>query len=298
MYMNIQEDLLKLGFDRVEILDGSACGISEKRLILCFAFYLAEPAENRTRETLIHPYYPVSQRAYMKAREYVKACKNSGIPIEMADHIRIKRVLNRMPFLKRGKNTLAYLDGQGSRFHVQVLTSDAEWPVTCIPEAEEHPAVCGDCRKCMNACPAGAITAEGFRKEKCLRWWMLNGKCPPADIRKNMGNRLLGCDLCESCCPMNPVHNGQGVVFSLERLLRGEGASELAEMIGSNYAIPNRLLVQGCVIAESLLREDQAPRLKELADSSGSPEVRKAAVSALHAMTEAGIVPEDELNYN
>lgn len=39
---------------------------------------------------------------------------------------------------------------------------------------EEHPhgLACGACRACLAAVLPGALDAEGFHREKCLRNWM------------------------------------------------------------------------------------------------------------------------------
>ncbi len=281
--MDWQAALRRSGFDRVVVLDGPACGIPERRLLLCFALYEAEPEENPSREAVIHPYYPVSQQAYRRARAFVKACAEHGLQVRLRDDIRLKPILNRLPFLRLGRNTLAYLPGQGSRFHVQTLTAEEEIPITDVPEEREHPEACGSCRKCAESCPSGAIGPEGFLREKCLRFWMLNGQLPPPEIREKMGNRLLGCDVCERCCPMNPKGSGEATVIPLAGLLRGEAAEGLKVLIGANYARPNRLLIQGCLLAASLKREDLRPELEALTGAA-SPGVRAAAEAALRSL--------------
>ncbi len=283
--MNIPEAILGLGFDRVAVLDGTACGITAKRLILCFACYEAEREESAVPEAVIHPYYPVSQQAYLKAKAFAADCEAHGIRVSMADDIRIKPVLNRLPFLRRGRNTLNYLPEKGSRFHVQVLVSEEELPVTDVPEPEEHGYACGSCRKCEENCPGGAIGPEGFRREKCLRWWMLNGKVPPEEIRRHMGNRFLGCDACEACCPMNPEGKGRAEVIPLADILDGKANGMLRELIGPNYARTNRMLMQAGTCAGSLGRTDLRPRLETLAETSASPAVREAAEAALGMLT-------------
>ena len=110
---------------------------------------------------------------------------------------------------------------------------------------------------------------------------MLNGQVPPEAIRQRMGNRLLGCDECELCCPHNPAPTGTQPVISLQALMTGETDSLLPPLIGSNYAIPNRLRTQACVMAESLVRKDLTPEIRALAETSRSAVVREAAENAL-----------------
>ncbi|MBQ6384429.1 MAG: hypothetical protein IJJ42_12675 [Clostridia bacterium] len=284
--MNIVQDLRDLGFLRVEVLDGASCGIQETRLILCFFGYEADIPCPEERDAVIHAYYPASQTAYRLARTYVQHCREAGLDIRQANEIHIKSILNRLAFLRRGRNTLAYLPEQGSRFHVQILAANAEIPVTAEPEAEEHPADCGSCTRCRQFCPGGAIQENGFVRERCLRYWMMNGKMPPEDLAFRMGNRLIGCDACENCCPMNPPATGRACVVPLKTLLQEYDDTCLADKIGHNYALPNRVLTQACLIAGNMNRQDMLPDLKRLEQESGSEAVRQAAHAALRRLNE------------
>ena len=238
------------------------------------------------RDAFIHAYYPASQHAYRLAQAYVQRCREAGLDIRQANEIHIKSLLNRLAFLKRGRNTLAYLPGPGSRFHVQILAANAEIPVTAEPEAEEHPAACGSCIRCQQVCPGGAIQDDGFVRERCLRYWMMNGRMPPEDLAFQMGNRLMGCDACEICCPMNPPATGKASVVPLKRLFQEHDYTYLAEQIGYNYTIPNRVLTQACLIAGDMHRNDLIPELKRLELESGSQAVKQAANAALRRLNE------------
>jgi len=62
-----------------------------------------------------------------------------------------------------GRSGLLVNPGLGARVrYVTVLTD--------MPLQADQPmeAGCGDCYKCLELCPAGAITKEGYDKEKCL----------------------------------------------------------------------------------------------------------------------------------
>ena len=283
---DLRGELIRLGFDRVAVLDGREAGIAEKRLMLCFMYYSGNAADvGEIREGVIHPYYPVSQQAYRTARSFAEACREEGIPVRLANHIHIKKILDRLPFLQKGRNTLSYLPESGSRFHVQILTCDAETEVTDHPEEEAHGIFCGECRKCMENCPGGAIREDGFSKEACLRYWMMSGNCPPDGIARKMGNRLIGCDACENCCPHNPSGDGETVTYPIREMLTGAAADDLKEQIGSNYARRGRIRIQGCVMAASLQREDLMPEILQLRGDDNE-EVRKAAEQAIRLIRE------------
>ena len=274
--------IIRSGFDRVTVLDGRECGLDVERLILCFVHYIASLPSDDVQDAVIHPYYPVSQQAYLSARNLVREASRSGLDLKMDSTIRVKAILDRLPFLKRGRNTLSYLEPFGSRFHVQILTSGCrEIQITDHLEKERHPFMCGACRRCRDACPTGAITEDGFEKEKCLRFWMLGGTLPPDFITEKIGNRLLGCDDCEACCPMNVPGTEPPFSVSAVSLLDRKNRPDLSEMIGKNYAIPNRVTAQTCIAAASIRREEIRPALEAISRDHPSPLCRKAALKAL-----------------
>lgn len=281
--MDVVRELMERGFSRVTVLDGPECGAESPRLVLAFWLYEAAP-ETDVPEAVIHPYYPASQAAYRAAEAFCRDCQARGISLRQETHLRLKPILNRLSFLSRGRNTLSYLPETGSRFHVQAFVSETRFPVTDRLKETEHGLFCGSCRRCVEACPTGAIREGAFEKKQCLRWWMLNGQTPPEEIRKKMGNRLLGCDACEACCPHNPPARGTQPVIPLKALITGEEDQTLPPLIGSNYAIPNRLRTQGCVMAESLKRGDLAPEIGRLAETTRSAVVREAAGNALREL--------------
>lgn len=247
--MDIRGELLAAGFQRVIALRGADFGIECRTLLLAICTYEAETTPCG-EGGWIHPYYPVSQRAYMAAADVTRRAQEAGIGLMLRDDIRVKPVFARLPGFSQGRNTLSYLEGIGSRFHVQIMTLDEDWAPDLVPEAA-HPLHCGDCRACMDACPTGAIDAEGFHRERCLRNWQLSGKIAPEPVRAAMGNRLIGCDECQRCCPHNPLPTAAAnATIPLAELLRApkEASAALKGVIGANLAIPNRVLAQACLL--------------------------------------------------
>ncbi|PRX35584.1 epoxyqueuosine reductase [Orenia metallireducens] len=63
---------------------------------------------------------------------------------------------------------------------------------------------CGDCRRCIDACPTGALVdAYTLDSRKCLGYITLSKGYLDEKQRKKMGTRLWGCDTCQSVCPQN-----------------------------------------------------------------------------------------------
>lgn len=265
--MDIVARLKELGFARVIVLEGPGVGIPEKTLLLALWAYEAEK-QPAAEEAWIHPYYPASHRTYTAARAIVAEAQTAGVHLVQREDIRLKPIMARLPGFSQGRNTLSYVEGLGSRFHVKTFTLDAPMEPTLQPE-EPHGLHCGSCRRCMEACPNHAIDEEGFHMERCIRYWMLPGKPVPQEVRGAMGNRLIGCDECQRFCPHNPQPMGEaGESMPLLRLLEENKAmaEALRPVIGANLTLPNRLLAQSCLIAGNSGREELLPVLDELAE--------------------------------
>lgn len=270
------DELKRLGFQDVIVLDWETGS-----LLLAIRTYRmerpgtpADPAFVR-----VHPYYDASQKAYRAAVRFTETCREAGLPVTLRDDIRVKPVFVRLKRFRTGRNTLNYLEDCGSRFHVQAFLCDVRLPATDTLEPEPIPCACENCRACLKSCPTGAIGEDGFQREKCIRWWMLNGRPAPAEIREAMDDRFLGCDECQSCCPMNPAPEGEpNERIALKALLNG--TADLDERLGRNMTIRNRMLAQACLNAgcgDPSAFEEELVRLAE----SPSAAVREHARWAL-----------------
>lgn len=279
--MDVISRLKELGFNRVIALKGADCGIGEETLLLALWAYEAEaiPAGD---EAWIHPYYPASHQAYTAARTIAEEAREAGVPLVQRDDIRLKPILARTPGFSQGRNTLSYAEGIGSRFHIKTFTLDIPLEQAVGLENRPHDLHCGECRNCMHACPNHAIDEDGFHLERCIRYWMMPGKPVPEDVRAHMGNRLIGCDECQRCCPHNITPSGaSGDPVNLLHLLKESkvAAEELKMCIGANMTLPNRLLAQACMIAGNSGKKDLLPELDRLVNHP-SQAVREHALWA------------------
>ncbi len=161
------------------------------------------------------------------------------------------------------------------------------------PDAPEQDH-CGECRRCLDACPTNAFTAPyRIDARRCISYLTIEHKGHiPREFRAAMGNRIYGCDDCLAVCPWNKfasvAHEARLHARAelqnprLADLARLDDASFRAifkgspiKRIGRDRFVRNVLIAIGNS-GDVSLAED-AERL--LADSS--PLVRAAAVWAL-----------------
>lgn len=101
-----------------------------------------------------------------------------------------------------GKNTLLIHPRLGSGFFIGELFSTLDLP---LDEGIGGRIGCGKCRKCMVACPTDAIVDERvLDARKCISYLTIELKeSIPVELRKGMGNKVYGCDICQQVCPWN-----------------------------------------------------------------------------------------------
>ena len=78
--------------------------------------------------------------------------------------------------------------------------------ITNIPFLADTPMedLCGTCTKCLDACPTGALVAGGqINAKRCISFLTQTKELIPAEFRDKVGNRLYGCDSCQTSCPYN-----------------------------------------------------------------------------------------------
>ena len=97
-----------------------------------------------------------------------------------------------------GKNANLLLPGAGSWFVLGSVVTTAELPVAATPA----PDGCGTCRACFDACPTGAIVADGvIDARRCLAWLVQRTGIFPFEHRVALHDRIYGCDDCQDSCP-------------------------------------------------------------------------------------------------
>jgi epoxyqueuosine reductase len=147
-----------------------------------------------------------------------------------------------------GKNTNVLVPGMGSWFVLGSVVTDA--PLTeAAPPPPPVADGCGPCERCLSACPTGALVGAGqLDARRCLAWLLQAPGVFPVEFRVALGDRLYGCDDCQTACPVNriatrrhqpeePEAHAQPWVDVLNLLQLGDGP--LMALVGRWY-IPGR----------------------------------------------------------
>ena len=99
-----------------------------------------------------------------------------------------------------GKNSLLINKNQGSYFFLAEIICDLDLEY-------DEPVLnrCGNCTRCIDACPTDAITqAQVIDAKKCISYLTIENKEKiPKELRGSINNSIFGCDICQDVCPWN-----------------------------------------------------------------------------------------------
>jgi len=111
-----------------------------------------------------------------------------------------------------GKNTLLLNKEMGSWFFLGVIFTTLELSPSLAREEMPPADLCGNCRRCLDACPTGALIEPYLMDaRRCISYLTIELRgSVPEEFREAIGNNVYGCDICQEVCPHNrkaPVTN-------------------------------------------------------------------------------------------
>lgn len=116
-----------------------------------------------------------------------------------------------------GKNCLLIHPRHGSWLMLGGLLLDVE-----LEPDTPHPARCGRCVACLEACPTQAFRGPGrLDSARCISAHTIENRedLLPPDFDPMPGKWLFGCDDCQSCCPWNRKALGASPLLAADPLL-------------------------------------------------------------------------------
>ena len=133
--------------------------------------------------------------AYIKEKVPGALCKSMVDTGELAD----RAVAERAGIGWSGKNCAVITPEFGSYVYLGEMITNLPFEPD-IPMEDQ----CGSCNKCIEACPTGALVQGGqINAQACISFLTQTKGMIAEQFRNKIGNRLYGCDSCQTACPVN-----------------------------------------------------------------------------------------------
>lgn len=180
-----------------------------------------------------------------------------------------------------GKNGLLITPGLGSYLVLGELLVDVE-----LPRGEAARDRCGECRACLDSCPTGAFRGpHDLDARRCIAYLTIELRgAIPRELRPLIGQRVFGCDACQSVCPFNS-DAAVARAGSAPELASRQQALDLLDLLDLGSGAYKRLVRESAMrrVSRAQLARNAAVAL----GNRGEPEHVPALVRALEGQTKA-----------
>ncbi|MBM7636861.1 tRNA epoxyqueuosine(34) reductase QueG [Streptococcus saliviloxodontae] len=186
-----------------------------------------------------------------------------------------------------GKNGLVISKEYGSYMFLGELITNLE-----IEPDQPVDYDCGDCRRCLDACPTSCLIGDGtMNARRCLSFQTQDKGMMDMEFRKKIKTVIYGCDICQICCPYNKgIDNPLATDIDPELAhpelipfleLSNSSFKEKFGMIAGSWRGKN-ILQRNAIIALANAHDRSAiPKLLEIIDKNNNPIHTATAIWAL-----------------
>lgn len=197
---------------------------------------------------------------YTYAKDYHKTIKKKLIEYaealqkDLNQSFDYRPVVDSIPFFERaharetglgfiGKNTLLIRPGIGSFFFIGTLLTSLDVSIFADLFDKKNPIFslsCGDCRKCLDACPTQALEEKfTLNANKCLSYLTIEHRdIIETKYLNKLNKTIYGCDICQDVCPYNFVTQDVSMLNEFKKIhppLLTLTAEEIATMTEIQY---------------------------------------------------------------
>ncbi|NGZ77458.1 tRNA epoxyqueuosine(34) reductase QueG [Saccharibacillus alkalitolerans] len=164
----------------------------------------SEPGRTRgmmARSAWGRDYHHVLREAMERLVDFIKERVPWASVVNMVDTgvLSDRAVAHRAGIGFQGKNCMIISPKYGSWIYLGELITNI--PFSPDEEVQED---CGDCTRCIDACPTGALVGPGeLNAQRCVSFLTQTKGLLSEEFMMKIGNRLYGCDTCQIVCPKN-----------------------------------------------------------------------------------------------